>query len=375
MQYNLGAIGTGHWFERLYTGMKESKKISVTKAAGINSAESKLERLRRMGLDKNYYRFSENSPIPKEFFENLDIVHISDPNEYHASQTIQSLGEGKITVTEKTWGINKEEFYKVLNYINAEGKENGAYLHLHYVHKILTMELEGLLEKYTQKYGKVKAVSATFFETTSEGDSRRKGWLFSMNNGGLFMDWIHPFEILYCGAKAEKMELIDIEPYLVQKEYDTSNPTGIHAEVGVAGKFFNNATAFIRIAKGASAEKKSVRFVFESGSYLDLNYIDSEIEFNSENRGSWSLYEKGNLVEEGFPKGPTTSQILVNDMVAMCEGRKAGLSIEDATKLFEPQWKYQKLIKEKELRATPREAERFIKCGMTLSVESCILAF
>lgn len=372
----LGAVGMGHWFERLYTGMKKSERIKVIKAAGANSAEGKIDRLKAIGLNKeNYYQIPTNSLIPGDFFQNLDIVHISDPNEFHALQTKQALAEGKVTITEKTWGINKAEFEDVTNYIIRNGFEKKAYLHLHYVHKILTMELEGLLRKYTAKYGKIKAVSISLFENTREGDIRRKGWLFSTGNGGLFMDMIHPFEILYTGAKAEKMELTDIEPYVVNPDYETSNPTGVHAEVKVSGRFFTNSTmAFIRIAKGTSESKKAARFVFESGSHLELNYLDSETEFGSEQRGTWVLYENGTAVEQGSPKGPTTSEILVEDMAEMGDGENPGFSIRDAIKLFEPQWQYQELIKTKPLRANKKENERFIKCGMTLATDSCILA-
>lgn len=374
-QYNLGAIGIGHWFERLYAGMKESERIHVIKAAGANSAEGKLERLEAIGLGKDdYYQIPSSAPLPEAFFKGLDIVHISDPNEFHAEQTMQSLKAGKITVTEKTWGVNRIEFYDIMDYIRKNGLERKAYLHLHYVHKTLTMGLEGLLQKYAPRYGKVKAVSTTFFENVRQGDFRRKGWLFSTANGGLFMDWIHPFELFYFGAKADKMMLKDVEPYVVNGEYDLSNPTGIHAEVELSGRFFTKgAIAFIRIAKGTRESKKSARFVFESGAYLDLNYLDSETEFGSEKRGAWELYEKGRLVERGEPTGPTTSEVLVDDMIGMCEGQKRGFSLEDAANIFEPQWKYQEIIATKKLRANEREAERFVKCGLTLATESCIL--
>lgn len=374
-RYTLGAVGIGHWFERLYSGIKNSNRITVTKAAGTNPAESKLDRLKAIGLGaENYYQIRPGTPIPKEFFKDLNIVHISDPNEFHAEQTLQSLGEGKIVVTEKTWGVNKLGFYSVMDHIKENGLEKKAYLHLHYIHKTLTIQLEELLQKYTAQYGKVKAVSATFFERIRPDDARRKEWLFSTANGGLFMDWIHPFEVLYFGAKATGMRLKDIEPYVVNKDYDKLNPTGIHAEVDVFGKFFSDsATAFVRMAKGTKESKKSMRFLFESGSYLDLNYIDSEIEFESSKRGTWEFFDGGIVIEKGAPSGPTTSEMLVSDMINMCEGEQKGISLDDAAAIFEPQWKYQELIATKKLRASDKEAERFIKCGMTMATESCIL--
>ncbi|MEM0201489.1 MAG: hypothetical protein QXD23_03735, partial [Candidatus Micrarchaeaceae archaeon] len=111
MSYNLGAVGFGHWFERLYAGMVKTDQIKLAKVVGVSDIGKKAERLKMVGItQEKYYKMDPNGPLPNEFFKDLDIVHISDPNKYHAQQTIQSLKEGKLTITEKTWGRNKEEF-------------------------------------------------------------------------------------------------------------------------------------------------------------------------------------------------------------------------------------------------------------------------
>ncbi|MEM3839099.1 MAG: hypothetical protein QXF01_00775 [Candidatus Micrarchaeaceae archaeon] len=368
--YNLGAVGFGHWFNRLYAGLRDSGEVRVAKVAGVSGVEGKIAKMREMGLqEKDYYRIEKNTPIPDSFYEGLDIVHISDPNEYHAEQTIQSLSHGKITITEKTWGTNREEFEKVAKFIEKNGLERKAYLHLHYLQKQLTKGLDGLLERYTAKYGKVKAVSESFFEVENEEDSRRSAWLFSGKNGGLFMDWIHTFEIVVNGAKADKADLADFELFMVNKKYDAEHPTGIAAYVGLSGKHFaNGATCTMRMAKGTKKGIKAARFYFKSGAYLELEYLNSDEEFNSDKRGTWKLYNENRCVELGNAKGLNTSEVFVKDIIGMCHGKQAGLSVAEARILFEPQWEYQRRLQAKELNTSSADVDLFIRKGLSLEM-------
>ena len=109
MTYNLGAVGFGHWFNRLYAGLRESNEFRIAKVVGVSDVSKKMEKLREIGLEeKDYYRVSDGK-LPENFYSGLDLVHISDPNEYHAQQTIDSLKHGKFTVTEKTWCMHAEQ--------------------------------------------------------------------------------------------------------------------------------------------------------------------------------------------------------------------------------------------------------------------------
>ena len=49
-QYALGAIGTGHWFNRLYLGAKSDSRIIISKAAGTSSFDDKRESLSVIGI-------------------------------------------------------------------------------------------------------------------------------------------------------------------------------------------------------------------------------------------------------------------------------------------------------------------------------------
>ena len=366
MPYTLGAVGFGHWFSRLYDGMKRNGSITLSKVAGISDVSSKLSRLKSIGLGANdYYQMQRNGPIPDSFFEGLDVIHISDPNEFHASQTLQSISKGKVTVTEKTFGTTKKEFNEVIDFIESNGATSRTYLHLHYIHKLLTLELDDLLTKFSEEYGKVSKTNAVFFEAPDEEDMRRKDWLFGSKNGGIFMDWIHPFEVLSIGAKATNVSLKNVELYSTFKKYDSNNPTGVLASASVSGDHFSkNSTASISIAKGAPKTLKLVRFSFESDAYLDIRYVDSKIEFSSENRGSWSFYENEKLKASGAPKGPTTSELLVHDIENLCKGMKTSIGIDNVLKVFTPQWQYQKMSSSKRINVSEESVSQFINNGL-----------
>jgi predicted dehydrogenase len=370
MAYNLGAVGFGHWFERLYAGIAKTNRIHLAKVVGVSDIAGKAERLKLVGITKDsYYRMDENAPLPEEFFEGLDIVHISDPNKYHAQQTIQSLKKGKLTITEKTWGVNKEEFYSVVSYIKENKLENRAYLHLHYLHKLLTMELEGVLKRLGNEHGRITGVSETFFESTRDEDMRRSKWLFSMENGGLFMDWIHAFEILFRGTGADTVRLTGLSLYTTNNNYDSSNPTGIEASVDLTGELFaGTVKGSIRMAKGTPIEKKAVRIYLESGAYIELVYLDSDRESTTGMRGCWTLMKDGKELVTQCPRGPETSELFVEDILNMAEGKKAGFGIEYMEKIFDTQWQYQDMIKGKTLISDKGSIAGFVSRGASLSI-------
>ena len=116
--YNLGTIGLGHWVKRLHQAVKQSNALKLVKTVGTRSYDQKRDELERYGLgEKNYYQIIPNTMIPDEFFNDLDIVHIASPNQFHKNQTIQSLSKGKFTVVEKTFATNRKDFEEIMSYI------------------------------------------------------------------------------------------------------------------------------------------------------------------------------------------------------------------------------------------------------------------
>ena len=295
--YKLGVIGLGHWFNRLNVGIQKVGGLTLVKAAGTKPFEQKTDILSDFKIGKDdYYISDEKGRLSQDFFNGIDLVHISDPNKFHAYQTRETLLQGKYAITEKSFAGTKREFNKISSFIKKNNYENKAYLHLHYIHKQPTLILKAMLPGLVKNHGKIKSVQATFFEKENEEDARR-GWLFAPENGGIFMDWIHPFEILYYAAEAGFGEIKDLSIYGVNTSYDDTNPTGVQAAIALKGKYYtNDAAAKINVAKGVKNgnQNKSIKIIFESGKYTKLCYVGSEIEFGSDERGTLEIGEVKN---------------------------------------------------------------------------------
>ena len=374
MAYRLGVVGLGHWFEMMHKGISKSNQIVLSKVAGVRSFDEKREEMERIGIkEKDYFQIRDNLLyIPDEFFDELDIVQISDPNMYHSSQTRAALKKGLFVITEKTWATSAAEFDDFVKFVEDNGYQGNAYLHLHYLHKLLNLNLPAILERIVPKHGRITNFSATFFEEANEADMRRSSWMFSMENGGIFMDWIHPYEILFVGAKAEKIGIYRMGNFILNSDYDPSNPTGVEAFVNVSGRYFaENAKGVIRIGKGLPHETglKRIVFMLESGKKLYLNFVGSQIEYNSDSRGDWRLVaessESCDIIESGIPKGPLTSELLVKDILDMFSGGKPFLTLDMAIKIFGPQWDYQRLSREQKNISNQGETDRFIHEGLS----------
>ena len=371
MGYKIGAVGMGHWFERLQRSILRGGRISVLKAVGLKPYEEKKEILEKYGIPKdNYFQVKPYDSLPSKFFDGLDVIYIASPNQFHADQLIQSVDHGKFVVVEKTFAVNREEFKRVIDYLRNNKKPNNVHLHLHYLRKALTASLPSLLLGAIREYGKITSVAATFFEQENSED-RRRTWILKSESGGIFMDWIHPIEVLYkqCGAvfgDCKNAKLLIINP-----EYDPINPTAVEAVFGVQGpNFVQDATVTIRVGKGFphGITCKTIRFYLETGGFLDINYTDSEQEYNSDFRGTWQLGEtndgKIKGVEGGMPSGMTPYEYLVYDTVNMIEGGKSLLSLDDIEKLYDPQWKFQDISRNLKPTSNGEDVQKFIRSGL-----------
>lgn len=367
LDYKLGVIGLGHWFNRLNIGIQKVGGLSLTKAVGTRSYDAKASLLDSFGISsENYYLSDKRGHIEDKFYENIDVVHVSDPNKFHAFQTRESLSHGKYTIVEKSLGATKREFNKTISFIKKNGYEDRIYLHLHYIHKQPTLILKDLLPGLIKKHGKIKTAYATFFEKENEEDARR-GWLFAPENGGLFMDWIHPFEILYHSTAAKFGSIKALSLYAVNPSYDAANPTGVEAAISMAGRCYaNGAQAIIRISKGVKNEydHKSIRILFESGDYVNLSYVGAGIEFESEERGKLEICKSNDVCVSMKLSGPNPSEIFVEEILGLCKGENLGLSIKEIKKIFAPQWEYQELAKQRELIKDDHRIQEFLIQGV-----------
>jgi predicted dehydrogenase len=372
MDYKLGVVGLGHWFNRLNEGIKKIGGLTLVKAVGTKPYEEKLQLLSSFNISKeNYYLSDAKGHVPDAFYDNLDVVHISDPNKFHAYQTIEALSKGKYVITEKSFAVNKREFNKISKFISENNYQDKAYLHLHYMHKQPTLALKKLLPGLVNEYGKIKNVRATFFEKDNGEDAKRT-WLLAPENGGIFMDWVHPFEILYYATESNFESIQDLSIYAVNPSYDSVNPTGVKAIVKLKGKnYLKDAMATISVAKGTQSEFacKSLRIEFESGVYAILVYVGSEKEFISEERGTLEIAKskdnkKKTIMLASLLSGPNSSEIFVEEILALCNGKSTTLSFKDISKIFRPQWQYQKMVKSKELINDESAIGNFLKDGV-----------
>jgi predicted dehydrogenase len=368
----MGVIGIGHWFKRLEAGLEKVGGIKVVKAVGTKPYEAKAEMLKSLGIgSSSYYAIGADGTIPPAFFENVDIVHISNPPEFHSSQIRQALSKGKKVAVEKAYGTTKAEFDEVRKYLKEGGLEKSVYLHLHYIHKLPSLQLRKSIRGLVQKNGKITGITTTFFERADEEDARRQ-WLFGMKNGGIFMDLgIHQFEVAHYTTAASFGKIQKLSLYTTNDAYDTANPTGVEAELGLKGKnFADGATMKVRMAKGVDPKysKKYLLFTFESGAYVRLEYVGSESE-SKDNRG---LFETGKIVngsriaESVVPlSGKGSSEFFVKDILKLCKGKRAGLSMGQVSKIFKPQWDYQKLSRKKTLIKNASEVSTFLENGIS----------
>jgi len=369
--HKLGAVGIGHWVSRLKRTMDNDGRLALTKAVGVTWYEDKKEILDRFGITQdNYFRIEPGKPLPKEFFEGLDVIQIASHNKFHSTQTIQSLNYEKVTVTEKTFATNLDDFNEMIDFIESNNHTGRVTVHLHYLGKILTLELPKILPFAIKEYGKITHAIGTFFEEINPEDLRRN-WLFKPDNGGILMDWIHPLEILSYICKADFVDCLEAETFIVNKEYDYINPTGAYAKFNLEGSnFTQDALAYVRVGKGFphGITHKTLRLVFEKNAFLDLNYISSEQEFNSDLRGTWELVEMGNgerkVVNFSSPTGPISYQFMINEIIEIINGKKPSMSLDGIKKIYKPLWMFQDATKNKEPRRDVNSIKNFIKAGL-----------
>ncbi len=372
MEYTMGVVGIGHWFRRLQSGLESVGGVKVTKALGTKPYETKAQMLEDLGISRaNYYTVGTDGLIPAEFFEDVDLVHISNPNEFHASHIRQSMSKGKKAIVEKTYATNKAEFDEIKRYLKEGGLEQSIYLHLHYLHKLPTIQLRKSIKELVAKNGKITSISSTFFEPADDEDARRT-WLFEMRNGGIFMDWVHPFEVVYNTTGASFGKITKLNLYATNDSYSATNPTGVMAELGLKGeRFADGALMKVSVAKGVDPKysRKSVLLNFESGAYVRLGYVGSEKE-SKENRGEFETGRvvNGSRIVESTARlpGKSSSEMFVKEILKLCKDKRAGLRPSQISKVFKPQWDYQRLSRKQTLIKDPKEVEMFLESGMTV---------
>jgi len=154
------------------------------------------------------------------------------------------------------------------------------------------------------------------------------------------MDWIHPSAMLAHVAGARFVECLGATGYVVNPAYDPANPTGVEARFALTGAdLAPGCTATIRVGKGfpPGVRYKRMRLEFERGAALDLTFLDTETEIETGRKGSWTFDFDGR-VEKGRASGPSSYELLVEEMIQMLEGKGAPFAIEEIREIFRPVW-------------------------------------
>ena len=338
--YNLGGIGAGgHWYGRLHPFLKD--RVGLRKAVGITKYEDKRAILEEYGITKDrYFQVVVGGAIPDAFFEGIDVVHVASHNQFHQQQTVECLDHRVCVVVEKTLAVTEDGTESMLRYIRNNGHEGRVTPHVHYLEKALTLEWKHRLWPMAlERAGRLVRAVGTFIEDVAEEDIRRQ-WLFRPENGGIFMDWIHPSAMLahVAGAHFEACEAAT--GYVVNAAYDPANPTGIEARFRLRGEnLAPGATATIRVGKGfpPGVRFKRMRLEFERGATLELSFLDTEKEIETGQKGTW-VWDEDGKIEKGRATGPSSYELLVDEMLMMLEGRGSPLSLQEIREIFRPVW-------------------------------------
>ena len=338
--YALGGIGAGgHWYGRLHPFLKD--RVRLQKAVGITRYEEKRDILDSYGLTKDrYFQVVVGGSLPGAFFEGIDVVHVASHNQFHQQQTTECLGHGVCAIVEKTLAVTEAATEDILRFIRSNGHEGHVTPHVHYLEKALTLEWKRKLWPMAlERAGRLTRAVGTFIEDVSEEDIRRQ-WLFRPENGGIFMDWIHPSAMLANVAGAHFAECEEATGYVVNAAYDPANPTGIEARFRLRGEHLApGCTATIRVGKGfpPGVRFKRLRLEFERGATIELSFLDTEKEIETGQKGTW-VFEHDGAVERGRATGPSSYELLVDEMLMMLEGRGAPLSLHEIQEIYRPVW-------------------------------------
>lgn len=182
------------------------------------------------------------------------------------------------------------------------------------------------------------------------------------------MDWIHPSAMLAHVAGARFDECLEAKGYVVNPAYDPANPTGVEARFALSGEHLApGCTTTIRVGKGfpPGVRFKKMLLEFEKGAALDLTFLDTETEIETGRKGTWTFDFDGR-VEKGRATGPSSYELLVEEMIGMLEGKGAPLTIEETREVFRPVWMTLAALKGREVVRGADEVEAMMKRAIGL---------
>ncbi len=190
-------------------------------------------------------------------------------------------------------------------------------------------------------------------------------WLFHPDNGGIFLDWIHPVEVLVQGCGAELSTVEHAQAYNLEPAYTEEHATAVEAHYQITGALFqDDATATIRVGKGLNPEigdRKTMRFHLEDGTQLDFSYAGTEIEVSTDRRGAWHLESnKGENIRRS-PQGPIPYAFLIDDVLKMIEDTHTHLTPKETQLIYNPVWAVNEALQTQPIHTETDAVNRYVR--------------
>lgn len=330
-EYTIGVIGAGHWAIKFKEAL-DSTPITFSKAVDIVPYDDN-DVVDNLGIAETEYKeIKSGSPLPDDFFEDVDVVQVASPIQFHAEQTRQAMEQADVVVTEKAYGptppssdADVEEPADVVSStdryasVMEQADDTVLYPHLHYLRKQPTQWLRDNISDVVEEYGRIERVEATFIEEVDDEDIRRS-WVLNPENGGIVMDWIHPVEVLTATCDATFEDVVEATGYITNEQYSTDHPTATRTTYSMDGDLFaDDAESTVRVGKGFDPGYtwKAMRFDLENAA-LDVVYTGSGTERSTDYRGQILLHDSSSdrLTATAIetPEGPTPYELMAEDM-------------------------------------------------------------
>lgn len=330
----VGAIGAGNVFiDRFLPKLIEHENFELAAVADVFPAAKKLPSVRSVtgNGDIRYVEVREHQKVPDEFFDDVEAVCITSPNEFHAEQTLESLYHGKFTITEKPIVRNMMELSEFKRMASCAKKDYASRIFCadHYALKPTSAYAAAKLPELIGRYGKIESVKVTFFEGENLRGLPREKWLISPEAGGgvLIDTGSHMAGIV---TKVFKGEFVDYGKSLFFDMYPSENfgcETGFYGEFMVGGEYFKQPekpNVVMKIAKGVgSGNNGSVKSRDYRCKLIEVNLENADLLLNYMKMGNNSCYTgKRAFKSYGAVSGLDAGLHLIRDGV--CKNLTAG---------------------------------------------------
>ena len=336
--FNVGIIGVGDCAKRFAPQATMHPGLRIVTAADIAPEEEKRPLLENIVKHPvNYFRLTPDMHLPPSFFEGLNAVYISSPNDSHLYQTIESMQQGKLTVTEKPLVRNAGELL-ALEAVARQGLPGYLFAQDHYAFKPATIYAKEKVPELAKQYGQITGIDVAFLEKGNLTGLPREKWLISpMAGGGVMIDTgVHMATVLNQVAGARFTECNRAEAFDFYPQYNFQCETGTYAEFTAEGQHIAAAqpgkpNVVMRIAKGVDQQQKKITFTFEKGGAKLMIDYDANVARITTSAGE---------TEEKIT-GPHEYSLVADEMYTILrDGRVPNLTHDSAKRALHPVFMY-----------------------------------